>query len=90
MSDIPEPNKSLVPSFPDEALLDIIYSGDGLTRAIITQRKKGGIRLRFESWMYWDYSGVEEWFWKSTDQHAHILDSIDRAKEMAESRFQNT
>jgi hypothetical protein len=84
---IPDPVRSYIFKFPDEALIDVVYSRDGHSRAFISEMKNGGIRLRIEIWMYWDYAGKEEWFWKDCDQHAHVLDSVDRAKEIAMSRF---
>ena len=84
-----KPDRSLIPSYPGEELREVIYSGDGHTRASITESRNGGIRLRLESWMYWDYAGKEEWFLKSNDPRAHVLDSISRANEMALALFQN-
>lgn len=84
----PEPDRSYTFEFPGEVLREVIYSCDRRARAFISERKSGGVRLRVEFWMYWDYAGKEEWFWKDCDRRTHILDSVDRAKEMAIARFE--
>ena len=83
----PPPDRSSVSRYGSEALKDVVYSRDGERRAVITEDQRLCIRLRFESWDIFDWKEAGAAYWSQSGQLAHIIDSVDRARKMADQEF---
>ena len=90
MSDAPpQPDRSSVPRYTGEVLKDLVYARDHERRAVITEDKKGFIRLHFESWDISDWKEARVAYWSQSGQFAHIIDSVGRARKMATEEFES-
>ena len=84
----PPPDRSSVSRYGSEALKVVVYSRDGERRAVITEDQRSCIRLRFESWDISDWKETGAAYWSQSGQLAHIIDSVERARKMAEVEFE--
>ena len=81
---VPEPDRSLVPSFGNQRVVEVVYSRCGTRRAVVTCDEAEVFRVMVEAWAVMD-SLVEGYRYMATwgVQDASLCDGFPMAMEIA-------
>jgi hypothetical protein len=84
----PPPDREHVPSYVSFGdVVDVIYSGDGFLRAVITVDAMGIHRIHVQGWdtLDWQVAGLANWSAQGT---ISLTDTLANARHLAIEAFQ--
>jgi len=87
MSAPPPPDKSRVSRYVGQEPRAVVYSRDGASRAVITEDRNRCIRIHHEVWDTGDWEEAQRAHWLPVDQLAHLVDTVEHARKIAEDEF---